>query len=81
MEQNIPAICQILLSKYKNVTLFQGLADDKPCFKVQVKSILGMDEKIFEVVSPKKQKPAVKKKDSRNWIDKLEEIDAALDDN
>ena len=77
-EQDIPAICQMLLPKYKNVTLLQGLANNKPCFKIQVKDLFSMDEKVFEVVGAKKRKPAVKKS-NRNWIDELEEIDAALD--
>lgn len=81
LEQNISAICQILLPKYKNVILLQGLTDNKPCFKIQVKGIFGTKERVFEVVTSKKQKPVAKKRNNCDWIDKLEEIDAALDDN
>ena len=70
-EQDIPTICQMLLPKYENVTLLQGLADNKPCFKIQVKGLFNTDEKVFEVVSSKKRKPAAKKS-NRNWIDELE---------
>ena len=80
-EQDIPAICQVLLPKYKNVTLLQGLTDNKPCLKIQVKGIFGTEEKVFEIVESKKKKPIAKKKNNRNWIDELEKIDAALDDN
>lgn len=80
-EQDIPTICQILLPKYKNVTLLQGLSDNKPCFKIQVKGIFSTEEKVFEIVESKKKKSVVKQKNNRNWVDELEEIDAALDDN
>lgn len=80
-EQDIPTICQILLPKYKNVTLLQGLTDNKPCFKIQVKGIFSTEEKVFEIVESNKKKPIVKQKNNRSWVDKLEEIDAALDDN
>ena len=81
LEQDIPIICQILLPKYKNVTLLQGLANNKPCLKIQVKGFLGTDEKIFEIMESKKRKSVTKKITNRNWVDEIEEIDAALDDN
>lgn len=80
-EQDIPTICQILLPKYKNVTLLQGLTDNKPCFKIQVKGIFSTEEKVFEIVESRKKKSVAKQKNNCNWVDKLEEIDAALDDN
>lgn len=80
-EQDIPTICQILLPKYKNVTLRQGLNDNKPCFKIQAKGIFSTEEKVFEIVESKKKKPVAKQENNRNWVDELEEIDAALDDN
>lgn len=79
-EQDIPIICQVLLPKYKNVTLLQGLANNKPCLKIQVKGLFGTDEKIFEIMESKKRKSATKKITNRNWVDEIEEIDAALDD-
>lgn len=79
-EQDIQAICQILLPRYKNVQLMQGLANNKPDFRIQVKSLFGTEEKRFEVVGGDKKRPATKKKSDLGWIDRLEEIDAALDD-
>ena len=37
-EQDIQAICQILLPRYKNVQLMQGLANNKPDFRIQVQT-------------------------------------------
>ena len=42
--------------------------------------MFGMEEKRFEVVGGVKKRPASEKKSDRSWIDRLEEIDAALDD-
>ena len=36
-EQDIQVICQILLPRYKNVQLMQGLTNNKPDFRIQVK--------------------------------------------
>ncbi len=79
-EKNIPEICQILLLRYKNVTLQQGLTNGKPDFRIQVKGLLGTEEKRFEVIGGTKKKSTKHKKDDLAWIDRLEEIDAALDD-
>ena len=79
-EQDIQAICQILLPRYKNVQLVQGLTNNKPDFRIQVKGLFGTEEKRFEVVGGDKKRPATKKKSDLGWIDRLEEIDAALDD-
>ncbi len=54
-EQDIQAICQILLPRYKNVQLMQGLANNKPDFRIQVKSLFGTEEKRFEVVGGDKK--------------------------
>ena len=78
-EQDIQIICQILLSRYKNVQLMQGLTN-KPDFRIQVKGLFGTEEKRFEMVGGDKKRPATKKKSDLGWIDRLEEIDAALDD-
>ena len=48
-EQDIQAICQILLPRYKNVQLMQGLTNNKPDFRIQVKGLFGTEEKRFEV--------------------------------
>ena len=80
LEQDIAAICQILLPRYKNVQLMQGLANNKPDFRIQVKGLFGTEEKRFEVVGGDKKRQATKKKSDLGWIDRLEEIDAALDD-
>ena len=79
-EQDIAAICQILLPRYKNVQLMQGLANNKPDFRIQVKGLFGTEEKRFEMAGGDKKRPESKKKSDRGWIDRLEEIDAALDD-
>ena len=79
-EQDIQAICQILLPRYKNVQLMQGLTNNKLDFRIQVKGLFGTEEKRFEVVGGDKKRSAAKKKSDLGWIDRLEEIDAALDD-
>ena len=61
-EQDIQAICQILLPIYKNVQLMQGLTNNKPDFRIQVKGLFGTKEKRFEMVSGDKKRPATKKK-------------------
>ena len=78
--RDVAAICQILLPRYKNVKLLQGLTNNKPDFRIQVKGLFGTEEKRFEVVGGDKKRPATKKKSDLGWIDQLEEIDAALDD-
>lgn len=79
-EQDIQAICQILLPRYKNVQLMQGLTNNKPDFRIQVKGLFGTEEKRFEVVCGDKKRSAAKKKSDLGWIDRMEEIDAAFDD-
>ncbi len=79
-ENDIPAICQLLLPRYKNVILQQGLTNGKPDFRIQVKGLLGTEEKRFEVLAGGRKKSINQKKDDLAWIDRLEEIDAALDD-
>ena len=79
-EQDILVICQILLPRYKNVQLMQGLTNNKPDFRIQIKGLFGTEEKRFEVVGGDKKRSATKKKSDMGWIDRLEEIDAALDD-
>ena len=78
--RDIAAICQILLPRYKNVKLLQGLTNNKPHFRIQVKGLFGTEEKRFEVVGGDKKRLAAKKKSDLGWIDRLEEVDAALDD-
>ena len=77
-EQGIQAICQIILPRYKNVQLVQGLTNNKPDFRIQVKGLFGTEEKMFEVVGGDKKSSATKKKSDLSWIDRLEEIDAVL---
>ena len=79
-EQDIQTVCQILLPRYRNVQLMQGLTNNKPDFRIQVKGLFGTEEKRFEVVGGDKKRSAAKKKSDLGWIDRLEEIDAALDD-
>ena len=77
---DIPVVCQILLSRYMNVELQQGVTNDKPDFRIQVKGLLGTEEKRFEVLAGGRKKRTKQKKDDLAWIDRIEEIDAALDD-
>lgn len=49
-EQDVQAICQILLPRYKNVQLMQGMTNNKPDFRIRVKSLFRTEEKRFEVV-------------------------------
>ena len=79
-EQDIQSISPIFLPRYKNVQLMQGLTNNKLDFRIQVKGLFGTEEKRFEVVGGDKKRPATKKKSDLGWIDRLEEIDAALDD-
>ena len=79
-ENDIPAICQLLLPGYKNVTLQQGLTNGKPDFRIQVNGMFRTEEKCFEVIGGTKKKSVKHKKDDLAWIDRLEEMDAALDD-
>lgn len=78
-EKDIQTICQILLSRYKNVKLMQGLTDNKPDFRIQVKGLFGTEEKRFVVVEGHK-KTVTGNHTDLSWIDRIEEIDAALDD-
>ncbi len=79
-ESDIPVICQILLSRYKNVELQQGLTNNRPDFRIRVKGLFGTEEKSFEVIGDAKKKPEKHNKNDLVWIDRLEEMDAALDD-
>ena len=79
-EQDIQVICQILLPRYKNVQLMQGLTNNKLDFRIQGKGLFETEEKRFEVAVGDKKRPATKNKSDLGWIDRIEEIDAALDD-
>lgn len=79
-EQDIQPICQILLTRYKNVQLMQGLTNNKPDLRIQVKNLFGTEKKRFDVVGSDTKRSISKKKSDLEWIDRLEEIDAALDD-
>ncbi len=78
-EKDIQTICRILLSRYKNVKLMQGLTNNKPDFRIQVKGLFGTEEKRFMVVKGRK-KASTGNQNDLSWIDRIEEIDAALDD-
>ena len=58
-EQDIQAICQILLPRYKNVQLMQGLINNKPDFRIQVKVCSGQKRNGLKwlVVIRKDQQP------------------------
>lgn len=38
-EEDFPVVCQVLLSKYKNVQLFRKLSGNRPCLEIQVKEL------------------------------------------
>ena len=71
---------QRLTTLYLIYKYMQGLTNNKPDFRIQVKGLFGTEEKRFEVVGGDKKRSATKKKSDLGWIDRLEEIDAALDD-
>ncbi len=52
-EQDIQTICQILLPRYKNVQLMQGLTNNKPDVRIQVKGLFGTEEKRSYSRSPR----------------------------
>lgn len=80
-EQDIPIVCRILLSGYSNVALEQGLMNGRSDFRITVKGLFSSKERRFEVIVGKRRRQAHPyKKDDLDWIDRLEEIDAALDD-
>lgn len=56
------------------------IEENKSDFRIQVKDLFGTEEKRFEVVGGDKKRQATKKKSDLGWIDRLEEINAALDD-
>ena len=43
----------------------QGLTNNKPDFRIQVKGLFGTEEKRFEVVGSDKKRPTTKKKSDR----------------
>ena len=69
-----------LISKFPEVRFHRTRIFNKPDFRIQVKGLFGTEEKRFEVVGGDKKRLAAKKKSDLGWIDRLEEIDAALDD-
>ena len=51
----------------------QGLTNNKPDFRIQVKGLFETEEKRFEVVGGDKKRSAAKKKSDLGWIDRLDE--------
>lgn len=72
-DKNLPVICQTLLRRYSNVKLVQGVTNNKLNLWIRVESAFSTKERSFEVVHT-----GGKKKDDLRWIDRLEEMDAAL---
>ena len=58
-EQDIQVICQILLPRYKNVQLMQGLTNNKPDFRIQVKGLFWI-YRCGETACPDDRKPRVR---------------------
>ena len=46
----LPVICQVLLRRYSNVKLVQGVTDNKPNLRIRVEGALSTKERSFEVV-------------------------------
>ena len=69
----LPVICQVLLRRYSNVKLVQGVTDNKPNLRIRVEGALFTKERSFEVVHT-----GGRKKDDLRWIDRVEEMDAVL---
>ncbi|MCC8127463.1 MAG: hypothetical protein LIO92_08700 [Clostridiales bacterium] len=79
---DIEQIAVLLLGQYNNVSISQGLdhgKDGKPWLKITVKSFPFSEEKILEVTGIPKKKEK-KKKDDLDWIDRIEEYEAFMDD-
>lgn len=72
-DKNLPVICQTLLCRYSNVKLVQGVTNNKPDLRIRVEGAFSTKERSFEVV-----RTGSKKKEDLSWIDRLEEMDAAL---
>ncbi len=72
--ENIPLVSQVLLTKYKNVKLIESVENHKPVLKIYVYHLFGSDVKRLEITNRKI------KHDDLSWIDRLEELDAILDD-
>lgn len=72
-DRNLPVICQTLLCRYSNVKLVQGVTNNKPNMRIRVEGALSTKERSFEVVHT-----GGRKKDDLRWIDRLDEMDAAL---
>ena len=72
-DKNLPVICQTLLCRYSNVKLVQCVTNNKPNLRIRVEGALSTKERSFEVVHT-----GGRKKDDLRWIDRLEEMDAAL---
>ena len=72
-DKNLPVIRQTLLCRYSNVKLVQGVTDNKPNLRIWVEGSFSTKERSFEVV-----RTGGRKKDDLRWIDRLEEMDAAL---
>ena len=72
-DRYLPVICQTLLCRYSNVKLVQGVTNNKLNLRIRVEGALSTKERSFEVVYT-----GGKKKDNLHWIDRMEEMDAAL---
>ena len=72
-DRYLPVICQTLLRRYSNVKLVQSVTNNKPNLRIRVEGAFSTKERSFEVVHT-----GGRKKDDLRWIDRLEEMDAAL---
>lgn len=74
--EHIPIVKKILLTRYKNVKLIECIENSKPVLKIYVHHLIGSDEKTITITNRKIKR----KQNDLSWIDRLEELDAILDD-
>lgn len=78
-QKDLQTICDILLAKYNNVSLFEDETGKNPELLIRIKGLFKTKELRYEILG------GLKKKKHRNepdlsWIDRLEELDAILND-
>lgn len=74
--ENIPIIKQILFTRYKNVKVIETIENHKAVVKIYVYRLFSKDVKTITISNRKIKR----KQNDLSWIDRLEELDAILDD-
>lgn len=78
-QKDVQTICDILLAKYSNVSLFEDETGKKVELLIRIKGLFKTKELRYEIIGGLKKKKYRKEPDLR-WIDRLEELDAILND-